>query len=239
MIHFRPASPARSARRSLPLNVEETIQHLRSRGLTYCGRPGKLETLARLVRDVEARAVPGVFLEAGVAMGGSAMVTAKAKSPQRQLRLYDVFTMLPPPSEGDDARSHEVYRTFVEGNVSGVVDRNYVQHAEDLLAYTRENMRAVGIDPDAEGVVFVKGLYEDTLRVEEPVAFAHIDCDWYESVRLCIERLRDPMSPGGVMLFDDYNSFPGCKRAVDEWLSADKRFAVIHSDWTVAVQRTA
>jgi len=39
------------------------------------------------------------------------------------------------------------------------------------------------------------------------------------------------------MLFDDYNSFQGCRKAVDEWLPADPRFRVVHSDWTVAVQR--
>ena len=221
------------------VNAEEVIQFLRLRGLTYCGRPGKLETLLKLVRDVEARGVPGVFLEAGVAMGGSAMVMVKAKAPTRELRLYDVFEMLPPPSAGDDARSHEVYREFVEGRAAGVVNRNYVEHAKDLLAFTRENMGAAGIDPEAERVVFVKGLYEQTLHVEAPVAFAHIDCDWYDSVKLCIERLSDRIATGGVMLFDDYNSFPGCKRAVDEWLAADKRFAVVHADWTVAVQRRA
>jgi len=86
-------------------------------------------------------------------------------------------------------------------------------------------------------VEFIKGLYEDTLMVDEPVAFAHIDCDWYDSVKLCIDRLADRMSPGGIMLFDDYNSFSGCRKAVDAWLAADARFAIVHADWTVAVGR--
>lgn len=219
------------------MNVAETIQYLRSNALTYCGRPGKLETVHEAARSVEAAKVPGIFLEAGVAMGGSAIVIAKTKAPERELRLFDVFEMLPPPSENDDPKSHEVYRNFVSGNVATPVDRNYVSHASDLLSFTRDNMRRMGVDPEAENIRFVKGLYEDTLRIEEPIAFAHIDCDWYDSVKLCIDRLAGRMSPGGIMLFDDYNSFQGCRRAVDEWLAADPRFRIVHSGWTVAVQR--
>jgi hypothetical protein len=221
------------------MNVAETIQFLRSNALTYCGRPGKLEVVHEAAKRVEAANVPGIFLEAGVAMGGSAIVIAKTKAQGRELRLYDVFEMLPPPAENDDAKSHAVYRDFLAGKAAGPVDRNYVDHATDLLAFTRENMRRTGVDPDTENIRFVKGLYEETLRVDEPVAFAHIDCDWYDSVKLCIDRLADRMSVDGIMLFDDYNSFQGCRKAVDEWLPRDPRFRVVHSDWTVAVQRVA
>jgi hypothetical protein len=221
------------------MNVDETIRFLRANALTYCGRPGKLEVVHEAVKRVEAAAVPGIFVEAGVAMGGSAIVIAKSKAPERELRLYDVFEMLPPPSENDDARSHEVYREFAAGKATAPVDRNYIAHSSDLLAYARENMRSTGVDPDAANVRFIKGLYEDTLKVEVPVAFAHIDCDWYDSVKLCIARLADRMSAGGIMLFDDYNSFQGCRKAVDEWLPRDPRFKVVHSDWTVAVERLA
>ena len=219
------------------MNVPETIQFLRSNALTYCSRPGKLEVVHEAVKSVEAQGIAGIMVEAGVAMGGSAIVIAKTKARERELRLYDVFAMLPPPAANDDSKSHQVYRNFVAGNVSAPVDRNYVSHATDLLAFTRENMRRTGVDPEELNIHFVKGLYEDTLHVDRPVAFAHIDCDWYDSVKLCIERLADRMSPGGIMLFDDYNSFQGCRKAVDEWLPGDPRFRIAHSGWTVAIQR--
>src|SRR5438128_7037691 len=132
---------------------------MRANALTYCSRPRKLAAVHEAAKRVEAAHVPGIFIEAGVAMGGSAIVIAKTKSAERELRLYDVFEMLPPPAANDDAKSHEVYRNFVAGNVSGAVDRNYVDHATDLLAFTRENMRRTGVDPEALNVRFVKGLY--------------------------------------------------------------------------------
>jgi asparagine synthase (glutamine-hydrolysing) len=195
--------------------------------------------LHHIVSYLEKREIPGIFIEAGVAMGGSACVIAKTKNANRRLQLYDVFEMLPPPSERDDAKSMQVYQNFVAGHAGNLVDKNYVDHASDLLTFTKQNMRDVGIDSDAENITFVKGLYENTLRLDEPVAFAHIDCDWYDSVVTCITRVADHMSPSGIMLFDDYHSFEGCRRAVDAWLAQDKRFRIIHADWTIAVEKLA
>lgn len=220
------------------MNAIETIAYLRTKGLTYCGRAGKLEVLHQIVSHLEHRDIPGIFIEAGVAMGGSACVIAKTKKKSRRLQLYDVFEMLPPPSERDGEKSMQVYQHFLAGKVTNLVDTNYVGHADDLLSFTKQNMADVGIDLETENITFVKGLYEKTLTLGEAVAFAHIDCDWYDSVTTCIERVVDHVSPGGIMLFDDYHSFDGCRRAVDEWLGRDKRFRIVHADWTIAVEKS-
>ncbi len=219
------------------MDVRQTIEYLRAKGLTYCGRPGKLETIQSLAAYVERESVPGIFIEAGVAMGGSASIIAKVKRPGRELRLYDVFELLPPPSIRDGAKAREVYDLLRRGKLSNAVDGTYLAHVEDLLAFARQTMRDTGIEIDQANVLFVKGPFKDTLRLDCPVAFAHIDCDWYDSVKLCIERIADRMSPQGIFLFDDYNSFAGCREAVDSWLARDSRFRIVHSGWTVAVQR--
>lgn len=221
------------------MDVADAIEFVRSHALTFSLRPGKLETLHELARRVEVNGVFGLFLEAGVAMGGSAIVLAKSKARKRELRLYDAFAMPPPPGPSDDARSHSDYEDFVRGRALSQADENYMSHRSDLLAFTRENMRRTGVDPDAENIRFVRGFYEETLTVDEPVAFAHVDCDWYDSVRLCIERIADWMSLGGIILFDDYSTYEGAAKAVDEWLSLDAGFRVVHDDWTLAVERVA
>jgi len=68
------------------MNVAETIHFLRNNALTYCGRPGKLEVVHEAAKRVEAANVQGIFLEAGVAMGGSAIVIAKTKARERDRR---------------------------------------------------------------------------------------------------------------------------------------------------------
>ena len=219
------------------MNVTEIVSHLRAKGLTYCGRPGKLETLHKLATQVEAADVAGIFLEAGVAMGGSASVLARTKRLERELRLFDVFALLPPPGPQDGDRAQVVYDTFKRGRATTTTDVNYLRRAEDLLSFTIENMREVGVEPERDNVTFVKGLYEDTLFLDAPVAFAHIDCDWFDSVNTCIDRIVDFVSPQGIILFDDYHSFEGCQRAVDAWLARDTRFQVIHQEWTLAAAR--
>ncbi len=59
----------------------------------------------------------------------------------------------------------------------------------------------------------------DTLTGDEPVALAHIDGDWYESVLTCLVRIGPRLSSRGVMVIDDYFYWSGCRRAVDEFLA--------------------
>ncbi|MGH9373764.1 MAG: TylF/MycF/NovP-related O-methyltransferase [Vicinamibacterales bacterium] len=68
----------------------------------------------------------------------------------------------------------------------------------------------------------IEGLFPHTLRIDEPVAFAHIDGDWYESVSCCLARIEPWLVPGGVLVIDDYDAWSGCRRAVDEYF-ADKK----------------
>ena len=51
------------------------------------------------------------------------------------------------------------------------------------------------------------------------VALAHVDCDFYDPTKLCLEKWYPALSPGGIMQFDDYNAFSGCRKAVDEFVA--------------------
>jgi hypothetical protein len=67
----------------------------------------------------------------------------------------------------------------------------------------------------------VKGWFEDTLFASKgeigSIALLHVDCDWYESVRLVLAELYDQIVPGGVIAIDDYYAWLGCRKAVDEF----------------------
>ncbi len=63
-----------------------------------------------------------------------------------------------------------------------------------------------------------KGLFEDTLKPAWPIALAHIDCDWYEPVKLCLERIGPHLQYGARVVLDDYFDYGGCKKATDEFL---------------------
>jgi asparagine synthase (glutamine-hydrolysing) len=77
------------------------VSEVRESGLTYLGIKA-LEELHDCVRRIEARGPPGILVEAGCALGGSAIVIARAKSPGRPLHVFDAFGMIhlhPMPTE--------------------------------------------------------------------------------------------------------------------------------------------
>src|SRR5690606_41361670 len=56
-----------------------------------------------VARNVEEEQVAGLFLAAGCALGGSAIVLGNAKKPARECRLYDAVGRKPPPTHRDAA----------------------------------------------------------------------------------------------------------------------------------------
>ena len=162
--------------------------------------------LQRLAEEVAEKRLPGHVVECGVYRGGSAVVIAerllRGRSSSRKMWLFDVFTGMPEPGPEDPAEAWDAVGNWVSN--------------EDIV---RANLRAAKVP--LERIHVVVGRYQDTFPDFKPpsIAFIHIDCDWYESVRLCLETFYDAVVPGGVLVFDDYGFWSGCRKAVDEFLS--------------------
>jgi predicted O-methyltransferase YrrM len=224
----------------IPENIDlaiKCIRHVRENNLTFCAAKEKLENLMAAVDFCAKKVAGGSYIEAGVAMGGSALVIAAMKPKQAPLYLYDVYDLLPPPSERDGEKAQTIYDQFAKGQVSDPTSLNYINASADLLAFVRSNFSRMNIDPDANNVSFIKGLFQDTMRIDAPVSFCHIDCDWHDSVICVLDRIKDAMLPGGLIVFDDYHSFEGCQRAVKKWLGADSRYKIADRSWALIVQR--
>ena len=88
-----------------------------------------------------------------------------------------------------------------------------------------ENFGRFGQPVDGRRVSLYKGFFEDTLQPQTDIAFAHIDCDWYDPVKRCLERIVPRLSPGAYVVLDDYNDYGGCRRA--EFLEAGPDVDVI------------
>ncbi len=194
------------------------IRDVRRRKLTYLSSQA-LTDLYDAVRQLEARQAAGVIIEAGVALGGSAIILARSKARERSLELYDVFGMIPPPSASDGPDAHARYAEIASGKSAGIQGDHYYGYEDGLLTKVQRNLEFFGVELAQERVRLYPGLFEDTLRVDEPVALAHIDCDWYESVMLCLERITPHLVVGGMLVIDDYRDWSGCKRAVDEFFA--------------------
>lgn len=207
----------------LPENVAATVRGVRAEHLTYLPVT-HLSTLASTVLDIESDGIPGALVEAGTARGGSAIVMASAKAPTRPMYVYDVFAQIPPPSDRDGADVHERYETITAGKARGVGGELYYGYRDDLYREVSESFARHGVVPETSNVQLVKGLFQDTIDLDEPIALAHLDGDWYESTMTCLERIAPLISPGGRIVLDDYYAWSGCRGAVDDYLAEHPGF---------------
>lgn len=207
--------------------VEEVIERARAEHLSYL-RKNDLRELATIAADADANQLPGLIVEAGTARGGSAIVMAAAKAPARGMKVYDVFGMIPPPSEQDGPDVHRRYEKIAGGEAKGVGGDTYYGYRDDLYEEVKASFSRLGVPVDEHNVELVQGLFEDTIDLDEPVAFAHLDGDWYESTLTCLERIAPLIVPGGRIVLDDYDHWSGCRRAVDEYFADRPGFRLEH-----------
>jgi hypothetical protein len=211
----------------LPEELEATIARARKEHLTYL-KPDNLRELAARVLDVEKQGLAGLVIEAGTARGGSAIVMAAAKAPERPMKVYDVFGMIPPPSDQDGADVHERYARITAGDARGPGGETYYGYRDDLYAEVEASFSRLGVPTTDRNVDLVKGLFEDTIDLDEPVAIAHLDGDWYESTMTCLTRIAPLVVPGGRIVLDDYYTWSGCRTAVDEYFKDRDGFRLQH-----------
>src|SRR4051812_27336048 len=211
----------------LPEELEATIARARKEHLTYL-KPDNLRELAARVLDVEKQGLPGLVIEAGAARGGSAIVMAAAKAPERPMKVYDVFGMIPAPGEQDGEDVHRRYEQIAGGKAKGVGGATYYGYQNDLYQTVTDSFARLGVPVEDHNVELIQGLFEDTIDLDEPVAFAHLDGDWYESTMTCLTRIAPLLVPGGRIVLDDYYAWSGCRTAVDEYFNGRDGFRLEH-----------
>ncbi len=176
-------------------------------------RPFSMMSHARLhgiysgVAHVLHRGIPGALVECGTARGGCAalmgLVCQQWKQP-RDLWVFDTFEGLPPPSQNDP--EYELAKSK-----AGTCRGEYEE--------VRGLLESLGVMDRAH---LVKGLFQDTVPTSDvqQIALLHLDGDWYESTRVCLEHLYDKVSPGGIIQIDDYGHWAGSRKALHEFLEA-------------------
>lgn len=177
----------------------------------------KLYDLVQSVRYVCRHEVAGDIVECGVWRGGSmqavALTLLEVGDTTRELHLFDTFEGMPPPTDKDrriDGRP--------AAELLAASDRS-----DNLWAHaTLDDVRAglAGVPYPAEKIHFVPGKVEDTIpeHMPERIAILRLDTDWYESTDHELRHMYDNLSPGGVLLLDDYGHWEGARKATDEFL---------------------
>lgn len=181
--------------------------------------PERIAAVCDAVSYVSKARIAGAYVECGVWRGGSSMAAAlrllELGESDRPFYLFDTFEGMPDPSEHDlRARDHAPAIGLLETSERGDKMRCFAS-IEDV----RANMASTGY-PQAN-ITYCKGMVEETLPSQAPeqIAILRLDTDWYESTRHELENLYPRLSPGGVLIIDDYGYWAGARKAVDEYFA--------------------
>lgn len=226
-MHTVNALVARTRRFIETSRLSTTARAVRHERLTYLS-PKKLRRLETALGQVLRPSVPGDIAEFGIALGGSGIILAEqAVRHGRSFHGFDVFGMIPPPtSEKDDQKSKTRYEKIAAGESTGLGGDVYYGYRDNLYEDVKRSFERHGLAVDGSGVSLHKGLFEETLPgvSMERISFAHIDCDWYDPVHYCLKKVAERLSPGGVIVIDDYHDYGGSRTATDEFLQARPDF---------------
>lgn len=180
-------------------------------GYTMAG----LERLANIrycLEQADADGLPGDWVETGVWRGG-ASIYAKAVlesiGSERLLWLADSFEGIPESTaEPDIGLASEV------GDFSGI---GYLAVGANVV---RANFERFGLLDDH--VKFIEGWFRDTLGNAPigEIAVLRLDGDLYESTMDALRPLYPKVVSGGFVIVDDYETWPNCRQAIDEYRAA-------------------
>lgn len=227
-----------AARRGLVVTPKESIEArtadipYASKSLFEAVRPFTMTSIERVIALADATRyiceanVPGAIVECGVWRGGSMMATAttllECGPASRDLYLFDTFEGMPDPDEKVDV-------DYQSRPVSEALDRQRKMDPArrlelSLVAYcpidlVRRNMETTGYP--ANKIHYIKGLVEETIPDHAPdqIALLRLDTDWYQSTKHELIHLYPRVSPGGVVIIDDYGHWQGSRKATDEYFS--------------------
>lgn len=175
-------------------------------------------SLIQAVRYVSDAKVEGAIVECGVWRGGSMMAVGytltRIGDASRDLYLFDTYEGMPRPSDEDVWRSGE--------KASVIFDRTKM--SEDSSDWCRSPIDEVQANLSKTGypaqrMRFIKGKVEETIPQGAPerIALLRLDTDFYESTKHELEHLYPRLTPGGVLIVDDYGDWKGSRKAVDEY----------------------
>jgi hypothetical protein len=156
---------------------------------------------------------PGDVCEFGVAQGATSLLLAnEILGTEKKLWLFDSFQGLPKPTERDELID-DIFRLGSMEAYEGTMafPETVVLAKLQLLGFPQARLR------------IVPGFIEQSIsRSELPnrVCLAYVDFDLYQPIATALEFLAKAVTPGGVIIVDDYGFFSsGAKAAVDEFLA--------------------
>lgn len=182
--------------------------------------PERIACMVDAVGYITTNRIPGAIVECGVWRGGSTMAAALTlldlDEHDRKLYLYDTFEGMPPPAK-EDIRHDGISAEKLLHNREKSLDDDYSAYAP--IDHVKNNLLSTRYQSDH--IHYITGKVEDTIpdTLPDQIAILRLDTDWYASTLHELTHLYPKLSPGGILIIDDYGWWKGARQAVDEYFS--------------------
>jgi hypothetical protein len=173
-------------------DVDATIQKYRN--FTMVPRESILDT----IQCVESAPKNGAFVEMGCWRGGICFIMAELF--ENEIHAFDSFEgfLQPFPIDGKAAQA--------------------AWDGPDHCVASREDFNKIAVEMRA-GFYWHPGWFQETIKSAPfHISVLRIDCDWYTSVKFCLDKLYEKVLPGGYVIIDDYSAYDGAAIATHEFL---------------------
>ena len=180
----------------------------------------RMYNLLQSLRQIKYKNIPGDYVECGVWKGGNIMLIKKFLENEnienKKIYAFDTFEGMPDPDKNDFDLAKNVSASALLNNDKDKTSNLWgFCSLEDVKKNLTKNLK------DTHNIYFIKGRVEETLNVKEnipeKISLLRLDTDWYSSTKKELEVLYEKVSPGGVIIIDDYGHWGGAKKAVDEF----------------------
>lgn len=184
-----------------------------------------LENMILYLKDQNLK---GAIVETGTFTGGaSAFLLLSALRNLKDFELpnywgFDSFEGMPTPSEEDENVAFQWIigknKEDLKKSSYGLLKGHKVNYAnfEVCLNYLRET------GYPKSNINLKKGWFQEVLPIYKSqigdISLLRLDGDLYNSTIVVLNNLYENVINGGVVIIDDYGSFPGCKKAVDQFI---------------------
>ncbi|HMP73313.1 MAG TPA: TylF/MycF/NovP-related O-methyltransferase [Kiritimatiellia bacterium] len=176
------------------------------------GRIGKFIAHYELYKSTLG--IPGAIVECGIFKGPSFARFASFRhlfeaADCREMVGFDIFGTFPDTSFGPDK---EQLKKFVAAAGDQSISRDQLIE----VLQTKQCERKVTL---VEGDILKTVPDYVQNHPELKISLLHLDVDIYEPSQCILEHLYPRLSPGGILVLDDYAIFPGATKAVDDYFA--------------------
>ena len=180
----------------------------------------RLWSMYQSLKWIDSKKVTGDIVETGCWKGGNLFLASMYDKlygkNNRVIYGYDTFSGMPIPTNKDFKWKQNFNQTLMRWEKNN--KKNINEWAYISLEETKKRAKLL-LGPN--NIKFIQGMIENTLTLKKnlpkKIALLRIDTNFYSSTKIALEKLEPLVETNGVIIFDDYGSWVGAAKAIDEY----------------------